>query len=223
MINLPRININDNKKIIIIFFIGIFLYTFSYVDLNKIAVMIFMLLFFVFYDKVIKNTNTFFFKKRGRDENYNNRIEELLYELNVLKKVSPYKYTEGYDIWKKYIKTINKLESEDLYNYSQYFENAHLYLKDACNIFMGITTGSEERKYLDGMEYGDFENTKELKRGGEIVKQLYTEGYSLLYNLSLRLNKKWEKDPNIHNKEILLNTPEPHDYKNKSKYSYDFF
>ena len=87
---------------------------------------------------------------------------------------------------------------------------------------MGVVSESKERKYLDGMEYGDFENTKELKRGSKIVKQLYLEGYNILYNLSLRLNKRWEKEPNIHNKEIILNVPEPHNHKN-NKYKYDYF
>ena len=71
------------------------------------------------------------------------------------------------------------------------------------------------------MEYGDFENSKELKRVSNIIRELYKEGYSLLYNLSLRLNKRWEENPNIHNKEIIFNTPEPRD---KNKYSErDFF
>ena len=86
---------------------------------------------------------------------------------------------------------------------------------------MGITTGLKERKYIEGMEYGDFENNKELKRNTTIIKELYNEGYNLLYNLSLRLNKKWEEGPNIHNKEIIFNSPEAYDYKNKNKV--DFF
>ena len=121
MINLPRINITSNKILLIILFLSIIFYTLIYLDINKIAVMIFILLFFVFYNQVIKNTKSFFFKKRERDENYNNKIEELLYELNDFEKLSPYKYYEGYNIWKKFIKTITKLESENLYNYNQYF------------------------------------------------------------------------------------------------------
>ena len=109
MINLPRINITDNKTILIIFFICIIFYTFIYLDLNKVVVMIFILLFFVYYEKVIKNTKTFFLKNRTRDENYNNRIEELLNELKGFQKLSPYKFTEGYSVWVKFIKTINKL------------------------------------------------------------------------------------------------------------------
>tara|TARA_Y100000996_G_C22546695_1_gene652121 strand:- start:1372 stop:2037 length:666 start_codon:yes stop_codon:yes gene_type:complete len=221
MINIPRINITDNKTMLIILFMSIIFYTLIYLDINKIAVMIFILLFFVYYDKVIENTETFFFKERPRDENYNNKIEKLLYELQSYEHISPYRYNQGYNVWKRFIETINKLESDKLYNYSQYFENAHFYLKNACNIFMGITVESRERKYIDGMEYGDFENSKELKEFSYIVRELYKEGHNLLYNLSLRLNKKWEDNPNIHNKEIIFNSPEPHDSKNK--YSIDFF
>ena len=62
MINIPRINITDNKTMLIILFMSIIFYTLIYLDINKIAVMIFILLFFVYYDKVIENTETFFFK-----------------------------------------------------------------------------------------------------------------------------------------------------------------
>lgn len=222
MINLPRINITNNKTVLIILFVGIIFYILNYLDVNKTVTMIFIILFFVYYDKVIKNTNKFFFKKKGRDENYNNRIEELLNSFKEYKYLSPYRYNEGYNMWKEFIHLLNKLESEDLYNYNQYFDNAHFYLKKSCNIFMGMTTESKERKYIDGMEYGDFENSKELKRISGIIRELYSEGYILLYNLSLRLNKKWEEDPNIHNKEIVFNVPEPHDKKNKYD-NRDFF
>ena len=223
MINLSGININDNEKIILIFFISIIFYVLIYLELNKVCVMILILLFFVFYDKFIKNTKTFFYNKKQEDVNYNSRIEGLLHELEYYEKLSPYKYKEAYNLWGKYIKTLNKLESEKLYNYTQYFDNAYLYLKESCNIFMGIIIGLNERKYIDGMDYGDFENTKELTRGSKIIKQLYSEGQNILYNLSLRLNKKWEENPNIHNKEIIINVPDPYDYKNKKKNNYDFF
>ena len=49
MINLPRINITNNKTIIIILFLCIIFYTLIYLDINKVTVMVFILLFFVFY------------------------------------------------------------------------------------------------------------------------------------------------------------------------------
>ena len=45
----------------------------------------------------------------------------------------------------------------------------------------------------------------------KVVKELYKEGYLILYNLSLRLNKKWEENPHILNKEIIFNHPLPFD------------
>lgn len=215
MINLPRINIEDSNTITIVLLTGITFYVLTFLDVNKVTVMIFILLFFVYYNTFIKNTNKFFFKKRERDENYNNLIEELLNDLSEYKKLSPYRYSQGYELWKKFIDTLSKLESEDLYNYNQYFENAHFYLKKSCNIFMGMVVEAKERKYIDGMEYGDFENSKELRKMSYIIRELYKEGHVLLYNLSLRLNKKWEEDKNIHNKEIIFNVPEPRDTKNK--------
>lgn len=222
MINLPKINIEDNKTLLIILFMSIIFYILIYLDVNKIIVMIFILLFFVYYDTVMKQTNKFFFKKRIKDENYNNNIEKILNHISVFKKKTPYKYSDGYNMWRKFIKTLNKLESEELYNYSQYFENAHFYLKKSCNIFMSMLPESEERKYIDGIEYGDFTNSKELSIMSGHIKDLYKEGHSLLYNLSLRLNKKWEKSPNIHNKEIVFYGPEPRDPRNKYN-NYDFF
>lgn len=222
MINLPKINIRDDKTIIIVLLTGVTFYTLTYLDINKLGALIFILLFFVFYNTFIKNTNKFFFKKRNRDVIYNNRIEELLYELENYKKISPYRYSQGYDIWKKFIETLTKLESEELYNYNQYFDNAHFYLKKSCNIFMGMSIEADERKYIDGMEYGDFENSKELRRISSVIRELYKEGYTLLYNLSLRLNKKWDNGKNIHNKEIVFNVPEPRDTRNKYE-NKDFF
>ena len=92
MINLPRINITDNKTLLLILFTSIIFYILIYLDVNKIAVMIFIILFFVYYDTVIKNTNKFFFTKKERDENYNNHIEDLLYGFQNYKYISPYRY-----------------------------------------------------------------------------------------------------------------------------------
>ena len=85
---------------------------------------------------------------------------------------------------------------------------------------MEISTNSNELKYIDGMEYGDFDNSKELKTISNIVKELYKEGYNLLLNVSGVLNKKWNESPNIHNKEIIFNTPEPMEYGKMRKYEF---
>ena len=53
------------------------------------------------------------------------------------------------------------------------------------------------------------------------IKELYSEGYHILHELSLRYNKQWIKNPSIHNKEIVIDYPLPHD-REKDRY-YDFF
>ena len=78
------LRINDNKKIVTIFFISIIFYLLNYLDVNKVGVMILIILFFVFYDKFIKNAERIFLKKKKDNEYYNNNIEEILYELQYL-------------------------------------------------------------------------------------------------------------------------------------------
>ena len=49
-----------------------------------------------------------------------------------------------------------------------------------------------------------------MKDISEIVNELNKEGYNILYNLSLELNEKiWNKNPNIHTKEIVMEYPLP--------------
>ena len=154
------------------------------------------------------------------DTYYNNNIKKLIKKLKKYKHLSPYNYIKGISLWKVFIKHLEKLEDKKLYNYSQYFENAYFNLKTSINTFMEISTNSNELKYIDGMEYGDFDNSKELKTISNIVKELYKEGYNLLLNVSGVLNQKWNESPNIHNKEIIFNTPEPMEYGKMRKYEF---
>ena len=45
MINLPRINITNNKTVLIMYFVGIIFYILNYLDVNKTVTMIFIILF----------------------------------------------------------------------------------------------------------------------------------------------------------------------------------
>jgi hypothetical protein len=220
MINLPKINLKNQNTLIIFFLLFIILYICSNVSSNVLIGTIMIIIFLKYYKTVYKDINKDLFMKKENDLNYNNKIENLLSELENYKKISPYKYNKGIEQWKSFINELSLLEDDKLYNYSQHFENALLYLKESTNTFMSFGVESKERKYVDGMEYGDFENTKELNRISKISRELYDEGYKILYNLSLRLNNKWLKNPNIHNKEIVLNYPQPND---KTRKNYDYF
>ena len=78
-----------------------------------------------------------------------------------------------------------------------------------------------ERTLTDGLKHGDYEATKKANKLGQLCKELYKECYYVLLNLSIKLNKKWEKHPNIYNREITLNTQhvEEHNKDNDDKWS----
>ena len=54
----------------------------------------------------------------------------------------------------------------------------------------------------------------------QLAKDLYEEGYLLLYNLSLELNKRWKENPNINTKQIILDHPLAF---NDQSSSFDFY
>ena len=113
--------------------------------------------------------------------------------------------------WTQFMKLIDLLEDDNLHHYNQYFENAHQYLQKATNTFQSLGVEAEERKYIQALKFNDFEDSKDLSKISKISKQLYQEGYLLLYNLSLRLNQKWEISPSVFNKQIVLDHPLPND------------
>ena len=88
------------------------------------------------------------------------------------------------------------------------------------NLFQALGVEAEERKYIDAAKYNDFENSKDLMEITYVVKELYRECYSIMYNLSLRLNEKWKNDPHVLNKEIVFDHPLPFDKKSSEHFDY---
>ena len=220
MIHFPRINLKNENLLVILFSLFLALYICSKISVNIMIGFILIIVFLNYYKTIYKDINNQLFVKDGNDINYNNKIEVLLLELKNYENISPYKYKKGFKLWKAFIDEISFLENDNVYNYNQHFENAEFYFKASINTFMSFGMESEGRKYIDSMEYGDFENTKELNRVSRITRELHQEGYNILYNLSIRLNKRWQENPNVHNKEIVINYPQPHD---KKKKNHDYF
>ena len=67
-----------------------------------------------------------------------------------------------------------------------------------------MTINIKERKYIDRLKSNNFEGAKNMNDLSKLIRKIYKEGYQLLYNLSLELNKNWKENPNINNKEIIL-------------------
>jgi hypothetical protein len=198
---------------------------FYYLDIKYVLV-IFIGLYIITDYKNIKNkitkklnltTNSNKSKKSLKIE-YNSKIESILNNLKKYKK--NFQYLKGIYYWSNFIKTLNILENDKLQNYNQYFDKAFDYLKQSVNYFHSINVKIKERKLISGIQYNDFTSSKNTKKISLLSKDLYKEGYLLLYNLSLRLNKRWKENPNINNKPIIFDHPLPFNDKDTN---FDFF
>ena len=218
MIHLPDIELN--KKTISYIFIILFILVILNNTGTRIKISIILIIIFVSYYPKFNENFTKVFEKGEKDYTYNPKIRKLLKKLKKYKEISIFNYKQGMDYWKQFIKHLNLLEKDKLENYNQYFDNAYNYLTLSVNMFNSLGVGSYDRTYIDGMKYGDYESSKNMKEITNISKELFNEGYELLYNLSLKLNIKWKDNSNIHNKEIILDHPRPRDLKTTS---YDFF
>jgi len=203
-----NMNINEifhKKEYIIIIIIILFYFK---EDINTILIIfIFLIIFFNYHHNYFMNRDHKKEIKKDKKKNKINYNDNIEYHLNKLKKYKKYNlnsYNEGLFYWKQFIKVLRKLQDNEIHLYNQYFENAEIYFKQSINIFQSIGTSIYERSYIEGINKNNFIGIKNTKKIDKIVRKLYNEGYLLLYHLSLRLNKKWRKNPNINNKEIIL-------------------
>ena len=212
MIHFPEIDFKNKSIRIILFLIVVILFFLNNLGTNALLSILVLFIFINQFSLAKKNIKkNLFEKKENIMLNYNNKIENLLLKIKKYEKKSPYNYQQGIHYWKLFLKNINTLENDELYMYNQYFENAHQYLITAINIFQGLGVEAEERKYIHATKFNDFKNSKELMEITGTVKELYTEAYKILYNLSLRLNEKWKKNTHVLNKEIIFNVPKPYE------------
>ena len=214
------------KKELLLFFFTIFL--FLYLEEIDIKLLIIFFILFYLYNEYIlkrngqnKNENKENEKKDGNKKKkekkliqYNDKLSSYFKKLKKYKKVDPKTYEEGMFYWKKFIKNLSNFD-DGLYQMNQYFENTELYLKKSINIFQSLSISIPERSYIDGLNQGDFTSIKNTMIISNLIQKIYKEGYLLLFNLSLKLNKKWEENPHINNKEIVL---DPISFNNLNNY-----
>lgn len=205
------------------FFIFIIFIILCKVDI-KFTLLFFLFIFFFKDNDFFKKNITDKIKiptKKENLPNYNSNVENILKKLEKYKKNHHTQYDKGIYYWKKFIKTLKILENDKLENYNQYFDRGFDYLKESVNQFNSISISVKERSLIDGIKFNDFTPTKRMNEVSSLSKKLYHEGYLLLYNLSLDLNKRYFKNPNINNKQIILDHPLAHNENISS--SFDFF
>ena len=222
MIEFPDINFKSMKVQIIFFSLLWLVFIMKNMDISTLVSIIVVVVLITHSSNALDTINKKVFEKDDKEKyNYNNQIEIILKELETYKEGNEVIYRQSMYYWSHFIKNIKLLEDETLYNYNHYFDRAFMYLQKSSNSFLTLGTSMSERIFVDGLKHNDFTNSKELMNISRLTKNLYKEGYLLLYNLSLRLNKKWKDNPHIYNKEIVLEHPLPYDKLNKG--SYDFY
>ena len=142
---------------------------------------------------------------------YNTEIEKILKKIKKHKKNNKQQYLKGIEYWRLFIKMIHKLEDNKIGNYNQYFDKAFDYLKESVNYFHSINVSISEKTLIDGIKDSDF-TTALSKEISLLSKDLYKEGYLILYNLSIKLNKRWKENPNINSKPIIFDHPLSYNY-----------
>lgn len=186
-----------------------------YLDIKY--VLIILVFFFILKDydniknKVLNITKKEKISNKRPSTYYNSNTEYILNKFKKYSKKHKIQYERGIFYWSKFIKTLKILEDKSLKNPNQYFDRAFDYLKQSVNNFNSISSSVKERKLINGIKFNNFTPGKRTKAVSELSKKLYKEGYLLLYNLSLDINKRYFKNPNIYTKEIILDHPLEYD------------
>ena len=203
-------------------FLGIVLFiiilAMRYLETNVIIIFFIITFIFIYYKNIL---NTFTEISDGdrkierviednhrmkREIHFSEELDKYLHKLRKYRKYNPHSYNEGYKYIKMFMYIIHDLEKDDIQHPKQYFENAQMYLKKALNYFQSITISVPEEKYIHTLKYNKFEPTKLSNRIGKLCKKINQYCYYLLYNLSLRFNEDFFKDPDIYKTEINLNS-----------------
>lgn len=196
------------EYLFILFIIFLILYN-EQLDLKFLTIL--LLLFYIYNEYFLKNykekINHNEKNKKEKNDNllikYNDKLSNYFHKLKKYRKNDIKTYDEGIFYWKKFIKNLMKTNEKNN-NSNQYFENTEYYLKKSINIFQSMSINIKERTYIDGLKSNNFEGAKNTNDLSKLIRKIYKEGYQLLYNLSLQLNKNWKENPNINNKEIIL-------------------
>ena len=169
------------------------------------------------YDKVIEDNH-----RVKHEIHFNEDLNKYLNKMRKFRKYNPQSYDSGYNYIKMFMYTVHDLEKDDISHPKQYFENAQLYLKKALNLFQSISLSVPEEKFIHALKYNKYEENKLSNRIGELCKKIYKHCYYILYNLSLRFNEDFFKNPDIYKTEINLNADVVEE-SNTFDHSYELF
>ena len=185
------------------------------------------LIIYLFEDKNISNKNILdkiinIPKIKQKRTEYDDEIKDIFIKLKQLKnKNNKDNFNNGKKYWKLFIKYVNLLNNKNIYNYNQYFDNASMYFKKSIQYLTYLTLSIEEKNMEKILKYNDILPNKKFNDYNKLIKELYIKGYNILFNLSLKLNKIWNENPNMYTKEIIMDNYFEDNNFNNNKFNFN--
>lgn len=187
---------NVNKKIIYLFFILFILYIFyNYYDYNNITKE---------NEKIKKDELSDIYDYKNKIKKEKDLIPNNIND--IFKKIEKYsKYNiNDFVIGKKYLNNfftnLNTLENENLKEPQIYIDNCLFYLKKSLNHLQYIVNSVNDYNLLEQKKYNDFKTTKKANKLSKLLKKLYENCNSILYNIINHLDIPYNSG---------INEPEP--------------
>ena len=170
--------------LLIIIFILISKYDIKYI----LLIIIIILIIYIYSNKLIVDD----IYDENENIKYNNKISILFSDFEKYKNLNLIEYKYGIKYWIQFINNIKNSNDNNIFDYSNYYDNTELYLNTSIKHFKSLTIKSNNKLLLN------------------IINNIYKEGYILLKDLSKKYNKKWEDKPNTLTNQIIFNQPKPH-------------
>jgi hypothetical protein len=170
--------------LLIIIFILISRYDIKYI----LLIIIIIFIIYIYSNKLIVN------EKYEKNENikYNNKLSILFDDFKKYKNLNLIEYKYGIKYWVQFINNIKKSNDNNIFDYSNYYDNTESYLNTSIKHFKSLTIKSNDKNLI------------------KTINNIYKEGYILLKGLSKKYNKQWEDEPNTLTNQIIFNQPKPH-------------
>jgi hypothetical protein len=170
--------------LLIIIFILISKYDIKYI----LLIIIIILIIYIYSNKLIVDD----IYDENENIKYNNKISILFSDFEKYKNLNLIEYKYGIKYWIQFINNIKNSNDNNIFDYSNYYDNTELYLNTSMKHFKSLTIKSNDKNLIN------------------IINNIYKEGYILLKYLSKKYNKKWEDKPNTLTNQIIFDSPKPH-------------
>ena len=178
-----------NKNTIFLFIIIFILI--SKFDIKYILlILIIIFIIYIYSNKLIENDT----KENIKYNNikYNNKLSILFDDLKKYKNLNLIEYKYGIKYWVQFINNIKKSNDNNIFDYSNYYDNTESYLNTSIKHFKSLTIKSNDKKLI------------------KTINNIYKEGNILLKELSQKNKKRWKDKPNTLTKQIIFDSPKPH-------------